>query len=476
MFPINAALVSKFSAADYAPVRSNINAAAAMGPMASNTASPAADAPSAVSATDTTTSTVADRRYTKFDRSASQVGEADMSFSDVLDAVNPLQHIPVVSSVYRAVTNQPINPVSRITGDILYGGVFGLGSALLGTVGSVGDSIMISQTGRSMSGQAMAAVFGTDSAPTTTPDKDTSPILLADNKTSRPQSSVATGAPMVLVANKYTQPTADISAAVTAADVVADSPSSSSSTVTTTDDDAPHFSTPGAPVIMAGYAAHPPSQLADAAISAGTKQDQTISSQPETQAIIDTVTIEAPSSYVSAAAIAVTPEPLTPINTSTANTATVVADVTPQATIASNKVPSEQSIFAAKSYPINLNKQPYGGVMDMSGISTLAQTVAQDPHATQLGHTIYPSSTAIRPRLVAITPLTAPTTVTAPAAVAATTTNTADSATASTGTTSTDATEQALIRDLIALREFKQPPANIFAAPAPRGSLVDVKN
>jgi hypothetical protein len=104
------------------------------------------------------------RRYTQFDRTASQVGDATLSFGDVLDMLNPLQHIPVVSSVYREITGDTINPVSRVAGDILYGGVLGIASALASGIGAVGDSVMEAKTGKDITGTVYASLFGEDTA------------------------------------------------------------------------------------------------------------------------------------------------------------------------------------------------------------------------------------------------------------------------------------------------------------------------
>lgn len=53
----------------------------------------------------------------------------DFTFDDFLDIINPLQHLPVVSFLYRAITGDQIKPAMRILGDIGYGGPTGfLGS------------------------------------------------------------------------------------------------------------------------------------------------------------------------------------------------------------------------------------------------------------------------------------------------------------------------------------------------------------
>jgi hypothetical protein len=51
-------------------------------------------------------------------------------FDDLLDIVNPLQHLPVVSTIYRSVTGDKIGDVEKVAGDTLYGGTIGLISSL----------------------------------------------------------------------------------------------------------------------------------------------------------------------------------------------------------------------------------------------------------------------------------------------------------------------------------------------------------
>lgn len=47
------------------------------------------------------------------------------SFEDVLDAINPLQQLPVISSLYRAESGDGISIVSRLLGGALFGGPIG---------------------------------------------------------------------------------------------------------------------------------------------------------------------------------------------------------------------------------------------------------------------------------------------------------------------------------------------------------------
>jgi len=78
---------------------------------------------------------------------------ASFGFDDLLDIVNPLQHIPIVSSIYRELSGDEISGPARMAGGTLYGGPIGF-------VASAFDTIMAAGSGKDMGGQAMAAVFG----------------------------------------------------------------------------------------------------------------------------------------------------------------------------------------------------------------------------------------------------------------------------------------------------------------------------
>ncbi|HYD66608.1 hypothetical protein [Azospirillum sp.] len=67
---------------------------------------------------------------------------AGLEFGDLLDAVNPLQHLPVVSSIYRETSGDNIGLPARLAGGFLFGGPMGLlGSAALALFeGITGDS------------------------------------------------------------------------------------------------------------------------------------------------------------------------------------------------------------------------------------------------------------------------------------------------------------------------------------------------
>lgn len=117
-----------------------------------------------------------------------------MSFDDFIDMINPLEHIPVVSSIYRAVTGDTINPVARIAGDVLYGGILGPVSAGLSALGAISDeTITAANDGKSVASTVVAALFGSDD------DKTTQVASAAESaQTVSPQQVEPTTIPAVL--------------------------------------------------------------------------------------------------------------------------------------------------------------------------------------------------------------------------------------------------------------------------------------
>jgi hypothetical protein len=93
--------------------------------------------------------------------SAKNAGSTDFSFDDLLDIVNPLQHIPVISTLYRAITGDGIGTPEKIAGDTLYGGVVGLFTSL-------GDAVFKEITGKDVGDTVLAFLTGDDAAPVQT--------------------------------------------------------------------------------------------------------------------------------------------------------------------------------------------------------------------------------------------------------------------------------------------------------------------
>jgi hypothetical protein len=65
---------------------------------------------------------------------AAKTAEPSFGFGDVLDAINPLQQLPGVGIVYRAITGDEISAPARILGGALFGGPLGMLGAALYTV------------------------------------------------------------------------------------------------------------------------------------------------------------------------------------------------------------------------------------------------------------------------------------------------------------------------------------------------------
>ncbi|MBO6518835.1 MAG: hypothetical protein JJ900_12415 [Rhodospirillales bacterium] len=70
-------------------------------------------------------------------------GDDGLSFWDVVDVINPLQHIPFVSTLYREMTGDTIAPAPRVAGSTLFFGPLGLAGALANVFveGSTGKDI-----------------------------------------------------------------------------------------------------------------------------------------------------------------------------------------------------------------------------------------------------------------------------------------------------------------------------------------------
>lgn len=103
---------------------------------------------------------------------AATTGEAadeEYSFWDLLDVINPLQHIPVVSTIYRELTGDEIRAPAKLAGGALFGGVVGLAASAM-------DVILKEVSGRD-AGEHMVALFdgASDDA------ESQSPTLLAEN-------------------------------------------------------------------------------------------------------------------------------------------------------------------------------------------------------------------------------------------------------------------------------------------------------
>jgi hypothetical protein len=82
-------------------------------------------------------------------------GNADWqpSFHNLIGIINPLQHLPVVGTLYRAITGDKIGAPEKIAGDALYGGLWG-------AVSSIADTAFEAYTGKDFGATMLAMVTG----------------------------------------------------------------------------------------------------------------------------------------------------------------------------------------------------------------------------------------------------------------------------------------------------------------------------
>ena len=83
--------------------------------------------------------------------SAASSTDWDFSFHNLLDIINPLEHLPVIGTIYRAITGAHVGLPEKIAGDALYGGLWG-------AVASVADTMFEAVTGKDF-GSTVVALF-----------------------------------------------------------------------------------------------------------------------------------------------------------------------------------------------------------------------------------------------------------------------------------------------------------------------------
>lgn len=76
------------------------------------------------------------------------INDEPFGFGDLVDIVNPLQHIPLVNHLYRKLTGDQIRPSSSIIGGAVFGGV-------AGAAGSLANVIIKEESGRDMTEHAL---------------------------------------------------------------------------------------------------------------------------------------------------------------------------------------------------------------------------------------------------------------------------------------------------------------------------------
>lgn len=85
-----------------------------------------------------------------------QTTDDGFGFGDLLDIVNPLHHLPVIGTAYRAITGDQIETPARLAGGALFGGLFGF-------IGALGSFAYEEVVGESVD-QTLLSLLGADDA------------------------------------------------------------------------------------------------------------------------------------------------------------------------------------------------------------------------------------------------------------------------------------------------------------------------
>lgn len=123
-------------------------------------------------------------------------GEDGLTFGDFLDIINPLQHLPVIGTIYREITGDEISQGARLAGGTLFGGPLGL-------AGAVFNNAVESHTGKDV-GDNIVAMFTGDEGDA--PPSDTGSDIQIAEVTADPATAKASGdtAPIAAATNTST--------------------------------------------------------------------------------------------------------------------------------------------------------------------------------------------------------------------------------------------------------------------------------
>lgn len=104
-------------------------------------------------------------------KEATKVVEAESpEFGDLVDLLNPLQHIPVVGSIYRALTGDEIKPEVKVAGGFLLGAA--TGGIMLGAAAAVANAVFEQANGKEPVIEVAQNIFGgPESGPANLEDK-----------------------------------------------------------------------------------------------------------------------------------------------------------------------------------------------------------------------------------------------------------------------------------------------------------------
>lgn len=121
-------------------------------------------------------------------------GEEGPQLTDVIDILNPLQHIPFVATLYRELSGDKISTAAKLAGGALFGGPLGL-------MASIADSIYEQENGAGVIETALNTLTGTDASAKATQ------VAQADSKSSLPAAKRTTEAQVLEIQPAVTDAT-----------------------------------------------------------------------------------------------------------------------------------------------------------------------------------------------------------------------------------------------------------------------------
>jgi len=84
-------------------------------------------------------------------------GSGGSTFGDFLSSLNPLQNLPVVGTIYRAITGESVLPGLRVVGSLVFGIVTGGPIGVLGSLGGLLLDDLLGSGSKTASGAGPAA-------------------------------------------------------------------------------------------------------------------------------------------------------------------------------------------------------------------------------------------------------------------------------------------------------------------------------
>lgn len=112
--------------------------------------------------------------------------EGEFTFWDFLDVINPLQHIPIVNTIYREMTGDEIKAPAKMIGSAIIGGPIGLAAAMV-------DTAIEDATGKDLGGHAMAFFKDSPEQQNVAPDSNAA-TQVAAAATTKPNVRASTNA------------------------------------------------------------------------------------------------------------------------------------------------------------------------------------------------------------------------------------------------------------------------------------------